>query len=349
MRGIIFTDDIQSIKNNRTRLQSGLNPERLKNSLLFWDEICYISTPLLNLPINEAEDYTKELVILQQEKILRNILCLTKSQVNDAEQGKIKVPSFFLQENLFVSNYEPILIDGEIEGVGLFKTGNILEVGNGLKIGSEQMRVKEIYTNILMQPAILSQQLNKKNDGFWSIGQTGFNFEMPLIPGLSEENQLLELNFHNILPFPTSDTPIEKILRFKEKYCNELIIFQLALSKLNSKIENSQGDPRVIQDCKDEIKIALINLHRTLDESKIKKTFGVVKTLLDVKQIGSASIIAGAVAYLAEVPIIIGALTGYAVSGAISLLSKKEKKIEKLDSSNKDYAYLYYAEKEFKN
>jgi hypothetical protein len=344
MRGLIYTDDIQSIDGNRTRLQSGLNPERLKNSLLFWDEICYISTQHLGLPINN--DFLEELKILQQEKILKNFIFLTESEITKAEQEGVRVPSYIDENNLSIVGYEPILLKGEIEGIGLFKNKNVIEVGNGLRIGSDKMRVKEIYTNILMMQAILVQELNNERDGFWSIGQTGCNFEMPLIDGISKETQLLELSFYNILPFPTSDTPIEKILRFKEKYCNELIDFQLALSKLNSKIENSQGDPRVIQDCKDDIRIALNDLHRTLDESKIQKISGVVKTLLDIKQMGSAPIIAGTVAHFAEIPVVIGAMIGYTASGVISLLSKKEKKIEKLDSRIKDFAYLYYAEKE---
>lgn len=349
MRGLIFTDDVQSIEGNRTRIQSGLNPERLKNCLLYWDKISYISSPDvynsmgINLNLFGNKDYGKEISMLQQENIISNFLLLTKTEINYAKKFGLEVPP--IMQPYTVVSYEPFLIEGEIEGIGMPKIGPITEIGNGVIIGNK-MRVKELYINLLASQAILAQKLNQGKNEFWSIGQTDSNFEMPLIPEISKESQLLELHFHNLLPFPAPDTPVEKILEFKRKYSNELSALQLALSKLNSKIENSQGDFRIIQDCKDEITIALNDLHRTLDESKIQKVLGVVKSLLDIKQIGSASIIAGTVTYLANVPIFIGALTGYAVSSAISLLSKKDKKIEKLDSRIKDFVYLYYTKKE---
>jgi hypothetical protein len=330
-----------------------LYPEKIKNSLLYWDKISYISTPEVhdslginfNFNIYNKKDYVEELRMLQQEDILKNYLLLTQTEINYVKKNGLNVPSFMGKVSIVA--YEPRFIEGEIEGIGMLREGDITEVGNGVQVG-KRMRVKELYTNILMMQAVLTQELNKRKDEFWSIGQTGNDFEMPLIQGVSKEIQLLELNFHNLLPFPASDTPIEKILKFKEKYRDELLTLQLALSKLNSKIENSQNNFRIIKDCKDEITIALNDLHRTLDESKIQKVFGVVKTLLDIKQIGSAPIIAGVVAHLADVPIFIGALTGYAVSGVISLLSKKDKKIEKLDSRIRDFVYLYYAKKELK-
>jgi len=351
MRGLIFTDDVQSIEGNRTRIQSGLNPERLKNSLLYWDKISYISTPnvynsmAINLNLFGDKDYGKEVRILQQENIISNFLLLTETEIEEAKKFGLGVPPIIHPYKTV--RYKPYLIEGEIEGIGV-NIGSVTEIGNGVTIGSN-MRVKELYINLLMMQAVLAQDLNKKRDGFWSIGQTGSNFEMPLIQGISKESRLLELNFHNLLPFPEPDTPIEKILEFKRKYSPELLTFQLAWSKLITKIESSQGDFRIIQDCKNEIEVALRNLHRTLDENKIQKILGVVKNLLDIKQIGAAPIIAGAVAHLADVPIVIGALTGYAVSGAISLISKKENKIEKLDNRIKDYAYLYYVDKKLKN
>jgi len=351
MRGLIFTDDIQSIEGNQTRLQSGFTPARLKSSLLFWDEIFYIwaPAPLVPLKPSISEGFVKEIKILQQEKILMHCIPMTKAEQSKTSQEGVLVPDFINPTDLLVIDYEPIRIEGEIEGVGFTMVNNIFLIGNGVRMGLEQMRAKEIYANILLIQANLTQKLNATNNAFWSTGQTGHNFEMPPIQGVSRERQLYELNFQNIVPFPTPDTPIEKILTFKEKRRAELTAFQLALSKLNAKIETSQGDPRVIQDCKDEIATALTDLHRTLDESRIQKVSGVVKTLLDVKPLNAAPVIAGLVAHLADVDISIGALAGYAVSGAISLLSKRENKITTLDGRIKDFAYLYYVDKQFKH
>jgi len=349
MRGLIYTDDVQSIEGNRIRVQAGLTPTRLKSSLLFWDEIYYIWTPRPIMPYNISEGFIKELQILQKEKVLKHCTPLTKAEWNTARHTGVALPSFINHTDVFWIQCESTRIEGEIEGVGLFMQGDTMEIGNGVRMGLEQMRAKEIYTNILLAQAALAKGLNARKEAFWSIGQTGHDFEMPPIQGVSKERQLYELNFQNIVPFPSPDTPIEEILTFKEKRRAELTALQLALSKLNSKIETSQGAPRVIQDCKDEITVALTALHRTLDESKIQKVSGVVKTLLDVKPLNAAPVIAGLVAHLANVDVSIGALAGYAISGAISLLCKKENKIDKLDGRVKDFAYLYYVDKQFKH
>lgn len=326
MRGLVFTDDIHSAPENRKKFRSGLNSQKVKNSLLFWDKISHVSLP--HMPVHPEKSFYDEMRILQEEKILKYWILMTEEEIKNSELNGFSIPSYIFQDNLSVINYEPILHKDPIEGVGLIMKDNVVEAGDGLKIGGSQMRVKEIYNNTLMMQAILTNELNKRNDEFWSIGQTGVHLEMPILEGVSIENQIFELTLSNILPLPVENTPIEKILNFKEKYQSELLKFQIAISKLNTKIEQSQGDKRVIQDCKDEIVVSLQDLHRTLDENKIKKVLGTVKTLLDVKQIGSATLIAGAVAHLAQVPIVLGALSGYIVSGLCLYLQKKKRRLK---------------------
>jgi hypothetical protein len=345
MRGLIFTDDIMRLPENKVKFQSGLNSSKIKNSLLYWDKISYVTMP--HLTVNPKKDFLNEISTLQQESILDEFLLLTKDEIDNFKQNGISVPNHINRNNIKIMQYEPYFIKGDIEGVGLLKSEDYLVAGEGLKVG-DFMRVKELYINTLRSQSILTEHLNNEMNGFWSMARASQNFVMPSLSGLTKESNILELSLSNLIPLPLDSTPVDKILEFKLKYKAELLAFQVAMSNLNQKIEISNGDFRVIQDCKDEIRLSLNNLHRVLDETRIQKIAGHLKTFLDIRQLGSIPVISSAIAHFVEIPLLYGTLAGFAVSSGIELASKKENKIQGLSSPMRDYAYLYYAQNELK-
>ncbi|MCA9905585.1 MAG: hypothetical protein KC547_17140 [Anaerolineae bacterium] len=155
----------------------------------------------------------------------------------------------------------------------------------------------------------------------------------------------IELELLKALPVPSSSVPMQSVLEFKRKRQAELLQFRHAWDGLILEATRSTELVRATEYSKDTIERALIDLHRVMDESRLKKILRDIKVDVDVLHVAAAVVAGAEVAQRVGLDAFIGAIGGAAaaISIKLNLTSRKPKEIP---SELKDYAYLYHVEKE---
>lgn len=203
--------------------------------------------------------------------------------------------------------------------------------------------LKEVYASA---QDYLVNSMNLNSEILWSLGQTGSG-----LIRCSDHITLgssIEFCFSNSLPIPSGDTEIEKILEFKGKREAELLKFRSKIDQLCEKVLKSENKNDEIKKAVEQINLSLIDIKKVLDESKVKRIMRDIKMCMDLKEsalIKAIAAILGASGTMAiDLPTTYGALGGIALSGLFEMILK-ERKLN-LPEHSKDFAYLYYVQKE---
>lgn len=155
-----------------------------------------------------------------------------------------------------------------------------------------------------------------------------------------------ELTLQDILPVPSQDTPIEKILEFKSKRRDELISFREVIWDIQNELKNSQevGQIRDIASrYSDLINTRVSDLSKTMQEDNFQLLRGSLETLVKTDSIPSLSLVFDPF----QIPIEYK-LAGLGVLGVISvsnyLLDRRNERRKLLRENS--FSYLYHAEHE---
>ena len=155
-----------------------------------------------------------------------------------------------------------------------------------------------------------------------------------------------ELTLQDILPVPSQDTPLEKILEFKSKRRDELISFREVIWDIQNELKNSQ-EVSQIRDIasrySDLINTSVSDLSITMQEDKFQLWRGSLETLVKTDSIPSLSLVFDPF----QIPIEYK-LAGLGVMGVISvsnyLLDRRNERRKLLRENC--FSYLYHAKQE---
>ena len=155
-----------------------------------------------------------------------------------------------------------------------------------------------------------------------------------------------ELTLQDILPVPSQDTPLEKILEFKTKRMDELISFREVIWDIQNELKKSQ-EVSQIRDIasrySDLINTRVSDLSTTMQEDNFQLWRGSLETLVKTDSIPSLSLVFDPF----QIPIEYK-LAGLGVLGVISVsnyLLDRRNEHRKLLREN-SFSYLYHAEHE---
>ncbi len=333
-RGIVLSPE-RIITDKDLIIKSVLDSSELRKALLYWDKIINVDVipPGPNNIIDQDGVITGSLIVGAEKK--EEIAKYTR------DTNELHNVSIFdnCSAEIDVNSLSPP-VDDKFKRlfVGGFYGSQLLEASNAAKIEV----IKYFEEN---KPEY------KKID--WSIGQNSNELILPK----SKESDVNNL-IYNIrcdltggLPIPHPDVEIHEILEFKEKRQSELISFWSKLNEFQQVILNSPDKRSQLATCIENLQQNLIIIDKLLNEKKIKRVFtglGVFLNSESNKAINVMSALAIALGLNSNdtKSAIISSLTG--VGGLLINTVISLKKLPKLNLSeaSKDYAYLYYAQKE---
>jgi hypothetical protein len=155
-----------------------------------------------------------------------------------------------------------------------------------------------------------------------------------------------ELTLQDILPVPSQDTPLEKILEFKAKRKDELISFREVIWGIQDELKNSQEISEIrniVSRHSDLLNTRVTELSETMYEEKLQLWRGSLETLIKTDSIPSLSLVFDPF----QIPIEYK-LAGLGVMGVISvsnyLLDHRNERRKLLRENC--FSYLYHAKQE---
>ncbi len=222
-----------------------------------------------------------------------------------------------------------------LEEVGVLKRTNTIITGNFM-----------INPEIVIKSQLATLEINSKNTGeIWSIAQPTKKIILPSNESIRERNIQVEL--YDCIPVPSANVNLEDILNFKEHRYDELREFRLLLDEMYESIVNSSDIDFTKNKCIGRLQNKVIDIHKIMDESRIKKFLSSVKVELNISELIKSSLMAYA-GY--EIGSKIGFPTAGAVVGlassTINLKSEFSLKPNFIPDDMRDYAYLFYANRD---
>ncbi|MFD2616156.1 DUF6236 family protein [Terrilactibacillus laevilacticus] len=216
-----------------------------------------------------------------------------------------------------------------------------------LKQTNVQVLLSGEMTELYLKGQIIA--LNKNNEaekGCWSLGQTNTHLVLPKNDTVKKRN--IEINLHQALPIPSDKVSLDDILYFKERRKDELLSFRGMMDELYLEVADSSDQDRAEIKNIEKLQRSLMDLHKVMDESFSHRLLGGLKVEIDVPNLFDAAIKtakgagAGAVFHF---PVEYGAILGLA-SSFIKVSSEVSLRPKAIPDNLRDFAYLYYAEKE---
>jgi len=154
------------------------------------------------------------------------------------------------------------------------------------------------------------------------------------------------LTLQDILPVPSQDTPLEKILEFKAKRKDELVSFREVIWEIQNDMKNAQEISEIrniVSRHSDRLNARVSELSETMHEERIQLWRGSLETLVKTDSIPSLSLVFDPF----EIPIEYK-LAGLGVLGVISvsnyLLDRRNERRKLLRENS--FSYLYHAKQE---
>ena len=199
----------------------------------------------------------------------------------------------------------------------------------------------------------------------WSVGRSGFQGRVipnvrtaeDIYSGLRNDTSFespldILLTLSGILPAPGENVPIEKILSFREERRPELLAFRAAMTKWGSNVIQGQFTATELAQARETIESALVELHKVFDESRMSKIVGSARVYLSLSDTNAVKVlwpVLGAVtAGSFHLPTVGGALAGLALNAGLTFAQRRRQSpLVGMPSTVTDYAYVYYAAKEF--
>ncbi|MPN11935.1 hypothetical protein SDC9_159244 [bioreactor metagenome] len=157
------------------------------------------------------------------------------------------------------------------------------------------------------------------------------------------------MELYNSIPVPAADVNLEDILNFKEHRYNELQEFRCVMDEMYMSIINSPDKDLAKDISVKKLQNKLIELDRIMNESKINRFLSSLKAELDISGIIKSGLTAiGGYELGAKVGFpTTGAVLGFA-SSMVNIKCEFSLKPKEMPIELKDYAYLYYQNKELK-
>ena len=278
MRGIVAGIEYGGSANN-LQIYGGLDPEKLRQYILYWDKIDYPNNNIIGYELTPDEEFLLKCGVLERSMCM---FCGTVSIGAD------------------------LLLD--------------------------------------IQLAVFNEHLKQENE-IWSIAQPTREIILPENQSILKEN--LQVELYNCLPVPTIDTPFEKILDFKRRRNSELRAFRALLDNMYEDIISHPDADFAKRKSIENIENALIDIDRTLEESKIKRLLKNMKAQINMGKLAELGIelaggtVVGQKMGLDKVSGIVGA-----VASIINITQTVQKTPKCLSPKETDYAYLFYAKEE---
>lgn len=221
-----------------------------------------------------------------------------------------------------------------LESVGVMDRSKVIfNSWNGQNIG---------YAFAEMQTSVLEER-NKNEGGKWSIAQPNSSLLFPKEIGTLTRS--IEVELYQSIPIPSAEVNLEDILNFKEHRKDELTRFRILMDEFYLSIINSNDMPRAKIKVIDQIQDSIVALHRTMDESKLKRLLGTVKIELNISDMLKTSIAGVGTSTIFGFSPELGAAVGL-LSSAIKVSYESVLKPKSIPKDLKDYAYLYHTHKE---
>lgn len=182
-------------------------------------------------------------------------------------------------------------------------------------------------------------QNEAKEPGCWSMAQEGISW---FFDGTdAQRTRLVEVELCRALLEPSTDVPMEKILRFKEDRASELFAFRAAMDEMYKRIVDSKDIPRTKQAELDRAERAIRDINTAMSESLVTRVMKSVKVELGLGQVTSA-LVGEVLGGSFGVPILGGAI-GFAAA-AVKFQLSLTKRMGVLPESARDFLYVYDAQ-----
>lgn len=195
-----------------------------------------------------------------------------------------------------------------------------------------------------MQMYAFNQNNNNQDNEVWSIAQPTKKILLPKEDSIKART--LQVELYNSIPVPTSNVNLEDILNFKEHRYHELEEFRYLMDKMYISIMDSPDKDLLKDIAIVKLQNKINELNKVMDESKIKRFLSTVKVELDFSGLGTLlGVGVGHTINSSAFSTIVGAVGG-AVISSIKVSSEMSLKPREVPAELKDYAYLYYQNKE---
>ena len=181
--------------------------------------------------------------------------------------------------------------------------------------------------------------LNQKEPDKWTIGQYTKNLIQPTV-GLAEKH-VIEMEINELLPVPPEDIPLADILELKQKRKDEFALLRVSIDELFDNALKWESLPRGKNAAITNLKNVITDIRKFVDTSWLIR--GASLKL----EFNLPTIVKGFLTGLALTESI--GIPGLEYIGALSSPIKFEKKfgISALPENTKQFAALYYLEKQF--
>lgn len=130
---------------------------------------------------------------------------------------------------------------------------------------------------IAAQEAAFSKN-EQKEPGCWDLAQLS---EVPFYTN-RYHGTAIDFELYGMLPIPSTDTPLNDILEFKEKQRDELLAFRVYLDEIYQQIISSADIPRAKNTELAKLEIAVKDLDKLLKENLIKRTVGNIRNTINI-------------------------------------------------------------------
>jgi hypothetical protein len=189
-------------------------------------------------------------------------------------------------------------------------------------------------------PIRAAVDLQTSEGTIWSVGQSGTRFALPHRTG--PKSGLLEASICAALPVPDETTSLEDILEFRAKRTPELLRLRRALDTLRDATLQAEDLQRGIARSRDEISLALSDIHRTLSESGLRTFFSTLRLYLDLSDNKLLTTILGGLgAQGVGLPLEVGGAVGLGLNTVLTFAARTASPPPSLAQHLSDYRYLY--------
>jgi len=336
--------------------------EFIRKTILYWDEIGSIVPKAIwdEHPYFDLED--QETNQLRDAHLYRPFFPHTlmwgrvpgfEERFSDEFYRRL---DFFNQRDRLKNNtrYTPVYEDKEmvpglfhdLETRGLAKSKlngkiSVSESGHPLYF------IESVTANIYM--ALLAESLAEADKNITMPVTEDSTWQDYAYTSIKPNNQKVcaSLILDRIIPTPSPDVPLEKLIEFKEGHKTELIQLRKSIDEFQASISHA-SDIRAAKDscCKfsEDFESGVKDLDRNLRDRDIKTVFGSLNSLLDIKspEISGTLIGSGALALGTLQPIFL--LSGIVMAASIKievyLLKEREERRKMMESL--PYSYVYH-------
>lgn len=157
---------------------------------------------------------------------------------------------------------------------------------------------------------------------------------------------VVSFSLNNVLPIPTPNVPLEKIIDFKRKRKDELLNFRKILMEFQgkiSKVKSNQELKEVSVSFKENVQVGIKTLEKTIKDYRLETRYKSLKSLINLKSptfLVSAAAIANEKYNFLHIPIAIK-LAGLATIGFIDLRGTYIEVRNKQLAKTRDSAFSY--------